>query len=161
MQGDILEQVPLLQGLTPAQLELLLPMFKIIEGCTGSVLFEQGDPAEFLYLVVAGEVTIRYKPEDGSTILVARVKPGGVVGWSAALGNRVYTSGAICSEHARLLRLRGKDLRKLCEEYPETGGLILDRLACIIAQRLSHTHEQVMALLKQGMRNGTTGVKEV
>lgn len=161
MLGDILEQASLFQGLTPAQLERIQPMFKVLEGHTGSILFEQGDPAEFLYLVVAGEVTIRYKPDDGSVIVVARVKPGGVVGWSAALGNRMYTSGAICTENTRLLRLRGRDLRKLCEEDPETGTLILDRLACIIAQRLSHTHEQVMALLKQGIRNGMTTGKGV
>ncbi len=159
MLGDILEHTSLFQGLTPAQLERIQPMFKVLEGHTGSILFEQGDLAEFLYLVVTGEVTVRYKPDDGSVIVVARVKPGGVVGWSAALGNRVYTSGAICTENSRLLRLRGRDLRKLCEDDPETGTLILDRLACIIAQRLSHTHEQVMALLRQGMHNGTTAVK--
>jgi CRP-like cAMP-binding protein len=161
MFDDILEQVPLFQGLNPVQVQLLRPLFTPVDRHTGSILFDQGDPAEYLYLVVVGEITIRYKPDDGPVIMVARIRPGGVAGWSAALGNRVYTSGAICSDHTQMLRVRGRDLRKLCENYPDTGAIILDRLACIIAERLSHTHEQVIELLKQGMLNGAPSVKEV
>lgn len=161
MLNDIFQRLPLFLGFSPVQLQQLQPLFTLSNGHTGTMLFEQGDVAEHLYLVVAGEVTIRYKPEDGAVIIVARVKPGGVVGWSAALGNRYYTSGALCSEDTQMLRVRGRDLRRLCEEYPETGSLFLDRLACIIAERLSHTHDQVMALLEQGMRNGLPSVKEM
>jgi CRP-like cAMP-binding protein len=161
MFDDIVEQVPLFQGLSPLQLQILRPLFMPCDRHTGSILFDQGDPAEYLYLVVVGEVTIRYKPDDGAVILVARIRPGGVVGWSAVLGNLVYTSGAICSDDTQMLRVRGRDLRKLCEDYPDTGAIILDRLACIIAERLSHTHDQVIELLKQGMRHGTPSLKEV
>lgn len=160
MTGDIFEQLPLFCDLTPEQILLLRPLFILCDCYTGTVLFDQGDPAEFIYLVVAGEVIIRYKPEDGAVITVARVKPGGVVGWSAALGNRVYTSAATCSDCAQLVRVRARDLRRLYEQYPDTGILILDRLASVIAERLHHTHAQVMALLMQGMRNGIPSLKE-
>ena len=50
-----------------------------------------------------------------------------------------------------MLRVRGSDLRTLCQEHPDTGILILDRLATVIAQRLKNTHEQVITLLKQGL----------
>jgi CRP-like cAMP-binding protein len=161
MPGDIFEQMPLFQDLSPAQMRLLKPLFIPCDYYTGSDLFDQGDPAEYLYLVIHGEVTIHYKPEDGPAITVARVRSGGVVGWSAVLGNRKYTSGAICSDYTQMLRMRGKDLRLLCEEYPDTGILILERLAWVIAERLRHTHDQVIDLLKQGMRNGLPSIKEV
>jgi CRP-like cAMP-binding protein len=76
-----------------------------------------------------------------------------VVGWSAAIGSRFYTSKAICTTFTQLLRVRGTDLRKLCETHPETGGLILDRLATVIAERLHSTHDLVMTLLKMGMHS--------
>jgi CRP-like cAMP-binding protein len=154
MPGDVFDQLPLFNGLSAAQLRLLRPLFIPSEFYPGMVLFEQGDPADHLFLVVTGEVTIRYKPEDGPPIIVTRVHSGGVVGWSAALGNRVYTSGAVCSDCAQMLRLRGSDLRRLCEDDPETGILVLERLAWIIAERLHNTHEQVVALLKQGLHSG-------
>lgn len=161
MIGDCFERMPIFNDLSPDQLQALRPLFIPYDGAPGTILFEQGDPAVFLYLVVEGEVTIRYKPEDGPAITVARIHPGGVVGWSAALGNRAYTSAAVCTDLTYLLRIRGKDLRYLCEVSPDTGILILERLASVIAERLSNTHEQVMALLKQGMRNGIPSFKEV
>ncbi len=150
MTDDIFEQLPLLRDLTGEQIQLLRPLFVPYECYTGTVLFEQGDPAEYIYLVVQGEVVIRYKPEDGAVITITRVKSGGVVGWSAALGNRMYTSAASCSDSTELVRVSARDLRRLCEQCPETGILILDRLASVIAERLHHTHAQIMELLIQG-----------
>jgi CRP-like cAMP-binding protein len=161
MMGDIFEELPIFQGLTPQQIQQLRPIFIPCDCYMGTNLFEQGDPAEYLYLVAEGEVTIRYKPEDGPPIIIARIKPGGVVGWSAALGNRFYTSAAVCSDSAQLVRVRARDLRRLYEVYPDTGILVLDRLASVIAERLLHTHDQVMALLLHGMRAGELSVKEV
>ncbi len=160
MPGDIYQQLPLFQDLSPAQLQILRPIFVPCDCYTGNVLFEQGDPAEFLYLVVSGEVTIRYKPEDGPPITITRVRPGGIVGWSAALGNRLYTSAAICTAYSQMLRVRGRDLKRLCEDYPDTGILILERLAWVIADRLRHTHEQVVELLIQGIGSGLPSIKE-
>jgi CRP-like cAMP-binding protein len=160
MPGDIYQQLPIFQDLSPAQLQLLQPIFVPCDCYTGSMLFEQGDSAEFLYLVVSGEVTIRYKPEDGPPITITRVRPGGIVGWSAALGNRQYTSAAICTAYSQMLRVRGRDLKRLCEDYPDTGILILERLAWVIADRLRHTHEQVVELLKQGIGSGIPSIKE-
>ena len=51
--------------------------------------------------------------------------------------------------------MHGSDLQSLCERYPDTGALILDRLSDLIAERLQHTHPEVVALLENGIRNGT------
>lgn len=144
-----LEKLAFFTGLTNEQLLLIKPLFTNQDCSSGTLLFEQGDFAEYFYLVVSGEITIRYKPEDGAEIIVARVKPGGVVGWSAALGNRLYTSGAICTKHCHLLRVRGSDLRSLCDKHPDTGDTILDRLASVIAERLRSTHTEIINILKQ------------
>ena len=82
------------------------------------------------------------------------MQPSGVVGWSAALGRRTYTSKAECATYTQLLRVRGTELRRLCEQYPDIGVIILDRLATVIAERLSTTHAQVVALLQLGLKNG-------
>jgi hypothetical protein len=59
-----------------------------------------------------------------------------------------------------MLRVRGEDLRILCEQHPDTGILILERLATVIAERLSNTHDQVMALLVEGMGISSDKIKE-
>jgi CRP-like cAMP-binding protein len=154
MSNVVLEDLPLFLGISPQQLDLIRPLFVPSDCHPGTVLFEQGDPAIFLYLVVSGEVAIRYKPEDGQDLTVARVRAGGLVGWSAVIGRREYTSGAICTHYSNLLRLRGCDLQILCDERPETGYLILNRLANVVAQRQGGTQHPVMALLENNLRNG-------
>jgi CRP/FNR family transcriptional regulator, cyclic AMP receptor protein len=157
MANDIFDQLAIFAGLTKEQRKELMPLFTPCDYYPDSLIFEQGVPAEFLYVVVVGEVVVNFKPDDGPPLTVARVKPGGVVGWSAALGTRVYTSGAMCVTYSQMLRVRGTDLRRLCENHPETGNLILNRLAEVIAQRISNTHEQVLALLEIGLRSSLSG----
>jgi CRP/FNR family cyclic AMP-dependent transcriptional regulator len=158
MPIDIFDQLPVFKGLTSVQREQLRPLFVPCDCYSGTRLFEQGDPAEYLFLVVGGEVVIRYKPDDGPEITVSRVRPGGIVGWSAALGSRVYTSGAECTTYTQMLRVSGEDLRELCRVYPDTGVLILERLATVIAERLRNTHEHVIDLLKQGLLSSVRNV---
>jgi CRP/FNR family transcriptional regulator, cyclic AMP receptor protein len=157
MANDIFDQLVIFEGLSNEQLKELKPLFTPCDYYPDSLLFEQGEPAEFLYIVVVGEVVVNFKPDDGPPLTVAMVKPGGVVGWSAALGSRMYTSGAMCVTYTQMLRVRGSDLRRLCDDHPDTGNLILNRLAEVIAQRLSNTHEQVLSLLEIGLRSSISG----
>jgi CRP-like cAMP-binding protein len=142
----------LFQGLSASQNLLVKPIFQSVYEPAGNILFNQGDLADYLYLVLDGEVIIRYKPEDGPAIIVSRVRAEGIVGWSSALGSPSYTSSAVCTTDCQMLRVRGEDLRALCENYPETGALILERLAVVIAERLRNTYDHVITLLEQGLR---------
>ena len=151
MDGDVFTNLFLFQDLLPKHLTLLRPLFIPCEFTADSVLFEQGDPAENLFAVVSGEVVVNFKPDDGATIVVARVHPGSIVGWSAALGSRRYTSSAVCTTYTQLLRVRGDDLRRLCLQHPDTGAIFLDRLATVIAERLHSTHDLVLSLLQLGL----------
>jgi CRP-like cAMP-binding protein len=150
--GSAFDRLHLFRDLNPAQAALVRSLFTPCHEAAGNFLFEQGDAAEFLYLIVVGEVAIRYKPEDGAEIVLSHVRPEGLVGWSAALGNSAYTSSAVCVADCLLLRARGQDLRRLCERNPEIGSLVLERLAAVVAERLSGAHDQVVALLEHGLR---------
>ena len=154
MPDDVFDQISLFEGLSPAQLDLLRPLFTEYECHSGTVLFSQGEPASYLYLVVSGEVNIHYKPDDGQAIMIARVRPGGIVGWSAVIGRRFYTSAAACVQYSQLLRVRGSDLQTLCDDHPETGLLVLERLANVIGERVTATHPEVKAILENGLRSG-------
>ena len=139
-------------GLSAADIQLLAPVFAPQTWVAGTVVFEQGDYAEYLYLVASGELTIRYKPDDGPMMNVTHIQPGGVFGWSAAMGNPTYTSGAVCALDSEVLRIRGTDLRMLGEKHPELGKVILNRLSAIIAQRQLSQQSRVNSMLANGMR---------
>ena len=147
----IYENSIIFKDLLPSQMELVRPLFIHMEKSAGSILFEQGEQAGNLFIVLDGEVEVKYKPEDGPALVVTRIRPEGVVGWSAALGNPNYTSSAICATNCELLSVGGDDLRRLCEQNPDLCPIILERLAAMIAKRLRNTHNHVIDLLKQGL----------
>ena len=150
MNLSIFDQLALFHDLDAQQRAIIRPLFSEHEEPAGAIIFEQGAPAKHLYLVVDGEVNVRYKPDDGPAMVVARVRADGVAGWSAALGTSNYTSSAVCANDCN-----ADDLRWLCETYPELGQLVLDRLAVVIAKRLKNTHQHVVALLQHGLRIDT------
>lgn len=152
MPTDLFERLYLFRNLDPLQRDIIRPIFTPCDYQSGTVIFEQGESTDYLYLIIDGEVVVSFKPDDGPALTVARVHEEGVVGWSAALGSPSYTSSAVCSTNCRMLRVRGTDLRNLCEKHPETGALVLERLATVIAERLRNTHEQVIALLERGLQ---------
>lgn len=153
MSIDALKSSSLFSGFSDTQLHSLAELFEGEHLQAGETIFAQDDPADRLYVLLSGRVAIRFKPHDGEVLTVTEIAPGGVFGWSAALGRRSYTSSAVCLEAGEALGLRGADLRRLCETQPDTGVVILERLAEVIAQRLRSTHEQVVELLRLGMRS--------
>lgn len=149
---ETLESIPLFQGLNPQDLSLLSERLQTDSFSEGEVIFGQGDRADRLYVLISGQVAIQFKPEDGDTITVTEITEGGVFGWSSALGRQTFTSCAVCLEESKTLSILGDELRELCESHPETGVIILERLAEVIASRLRNAHAHVVEMLQQGMR---------
>jgi CRP-like cAMP-binding protein len=154
MSTSLFDQCNLFDNLTPAQKTVVRQLFDTVQECSGAVIFNQDDPAEFLYIVMSGEVHIQYKPYDGPALTVTRVREEGVVGWSAALGSPTYTSSAVCETDCTLLCVSSQALRGLCDRSPDIAELVLERLAAVIAKRTRNTHVQVVAMLENGLKPG-------
>jgi CRP-like cAMP-binding protein len=150
-----LDTIPLFKGLAHEDLALLAKSLELESHPHGAIIFNQGDRSDKLYVLITGKVAIRYKPEDGEILTVTEVEEGGIFGWSSALGRSSYTSCAVCMADSQSLSIHGDDLRKLCSTHPETGVVILERLAEVIAERLTNTHAHVVEMLRQGMRTTT------
>jgi CRP-like cAMP-binding protein len=157
LSGDKLAQVPLFQGLPEPDLARLSKLFQRQSFDPDAVVFAQGDHATHLYVLLEGHVSIRFKPHDGEQLVVAELDEGEVFGWSAALGRNSYTSCAVATQPSQALCIRGQALHEICIEHPQTGVLILERLAGVIAERLRNTHKQVVDLLWQGVKQNVDG----
>lgn len=144
-------RIAIFEGLDVDQISQLAPFMVECSFDKDEVIFEQGKPAEHLFILLSGEVVINYKPYDGPPLVVARIEPGGVFGWSAALSRDLYTSEAVAVEKCSAYRLRGSNLQVIRSRYPQTGQILLERLAGCIAERLRSTHTQVLEILTQGM----------
>jgi CRP/FNR family cyclic AMP-dependent transcriptional regulator len=142
-----LSYIPLFQDLDPAQIALLKPLFEQFTCPANTVIFEQGTPATYLYVLIKGEVAIRYKPYDGPTITLTRLHDGDVFGWSAVVGSPDYTSSIVSETQIDAIRIRGSRLLKLFNDAPETGKIVMDRLARVVSSRWKNADAQVQSLL--------------
>ncbi|MFN7035900.1 MAG: cyclic nucleotide-binding domain-containing protein [Bellilinea sp.] len=133
---------PIFEGLSPAKIEWLASQFERQALPANHTIFRQGDPAEYLYLLASGKVIIRYKPYDGPPLTVATIQPGEIFGWSAVLGRHIYTSAAVTLEQSRMYRIQGSRLQTVCDECPETGAMLYQRLAKFAGEHKKHLHTE-------------------
>ena len=141
------------KDLDEEQMDLLRPLFEELSFQAGTVIFQQGETAEFLYMLINGTVDMSFKPYDGMPITVSHIGKDGLFGWSAVVGSEKYTSSAIAIEEVEAFRVRGTELRKICREHPEAGKAILERLADGVSSRWKDAHKQVQSILLQGLKN--------
>lgn len=140
-----------LEDLDEKVLQLVAPLFERYACPAGTVVFEQGDPALYLYLILRGSATIRYKPYDGPPLDLTQIPTGGAFGWSAVVGATAYTSWAVAREDMQAMRIRGTSLRALAVRHPEAGRIILDRLAETVSNRWKDANRQVRDILEQAV----------
>ena len=148
-----MDRIDIFKDLDENLMELIKPLFERLSCQAGTVVFQQGTPADFLYFIITGKVEMSFKPYDGTPITVSHVEKGGLFGWSAVVGSEKYTSSAIAIEEVKAYRVRGSELRKFCKEHPDAGKDILERLADGVSFRWKDAHKQVQAILLQGLKN--------
>ncbi len=148
----MLERVATFSNMNQDYVRLLEPLVERFACPTGTKVVEQGQPADYLYLILEGKVQVTYKPYDGTSITVAHVEKDGMFGWSAVVGSHTYTSSVMAIEDLDTYRIPGNELRKLCVTHPDAGREILERIANVVSSRWSNSHEQVKSILVNGMK---------
>ena len=146
-----MNRIAIFEDLSEDLIDVLTSMLELFSCQPGTVIFQQGDQADFLYLVIDGKVDMSFKPYDGLPMTISHVEQGGVFGWSAMVGSDKYTSTALAIEALEAYRIHGSDLLKFCREHPEAGKGILERLADGVSSRWKNAHKQVQSMFFQGM----------
>jgi CRP/FNR family cyclic AMP-dependent transcriptional regulator len=147
-----LNLVPAFEDLDDEYVDLLKRLFEPFSCPAGSIVLQQGALADYLYLILKGQVEVSFKPHDGNPITISHMKQDDWFGWSAVVGSEKYTSTALAIEELETIRIQGNELRTLCMEQPEAGKVVLERLADNVSLRWKDTHKHVKSILAQGMK---------
>ena len=108
----------------------------------GTVLFEEGQPGDYMYVVQSGEIEIRR--QVGETERVLAVLPSGeFFGEMAILNGRPRSATAVVKTAARLLVIEGKTFEAMLRARPEIAMRIIKSLAT----RLESANQHVELLL--------------
>jgi CRP/FNR family transcriptional regulator, cyclic AMP receptor protein len=140
---DTLKQIDFLQDIDPVHLEQIASIAEIREFDAHDVLFHEGDPADYVYFVVAGKLTLESCPSTIYQKSLMSVGPGEMLGWSAFVKQRNYASTGVISVPTQLVRIEGKHLRAICDRDPQFGYEFMQRIMEALAKRLRTTWSQL------------------
>jgi CRP-like cAMP-binding protein len=108
----------------------------------GTVLFEEGQPGDYMYVVQSGDVEIRR--QVGETQRVLAVLPAGeFFGEMAILNGRPRSATAVVRTDSKLLVIEGKTFEAMLRARPE----IALRIIKAIASRLESANQHIELLL--------------
>jgi len=144
---NTLPNIPLFEDLDCEQIAMFKSLFEPVSYPPNATIIAQGDVAIYLYLTLKGTMAIHYKPYDGPSLILTRLRAGDAFGWSAIVGSRFYTSTIISESDVEAIRIKGSQIQSLVQHYPKTGRLVLDRLAHSVSPRWQNAHQQVETLL--------------
>lgn len=126
-----LRSLPMFRGLSPEQHQRLAPFASVREFQRGDVLWNEGDAAESLTVIVRGRVKIVRRTEAGDVILEI-FGEGEPVGAIAVYNYIPYPATAIALEPVTLLCLPRRDYFELLDRNPDFARAIMRELTKLV-----------------------------
>jgi NTE family protein len=102
----------------------------------GRALFQVGDPADCLYILLAGALGVYISGSQGEPRLIAFIRPGETVGEMALLSGTPRSATVRALRDCELLRLNHVSFLRIAEAAPE----LMVELGRIMARRLRDTN---------------------
>ncbi len=136
MVASDLQQMPIFASFSDEQLAYLESQGSQVALKAGETLFEEGDSAQGLYVIVAGEIEIS-KRVGGQTMVIANVPSGSFVGEISLLTGLPHTATARTTMPSRFLKYEAS-LFDAVKASPITQLIVMT-----MVQRLRDTESQV------------------
>ncbi len=156
------KEADLFKGLNVKQLQRLSRNFIETSFQAGEVIFSQGEPAQKLYILVEGEVTLGIKAKGQIDITAySASKKGEVFGLPCLIKPYQNNVTATCNKKTKVLCIRGETLRKMMKDDSKIGAEIMNKIAETYLNRLNSTRAMITNLFKMfKFQTGKTKIME-
>jgi CRP-like cAMP-binding protein len=148
--SGILRENPFFAGLGDEELESLSAIACEISFQSGDLIFDEGDAAHTLYLLLEGWVDIVIEINDYQDsrrqLVVTTLSSGDIFGWSAVVEPYIYTTSVVCASPVKAIGFSKIDLQSLFDANQRLGHIIITRICQIIASRLRTTRLQMASM---------------
>jgi CRP-like cAMP-binding protein len=131
-----LRNVALFGALSDDALEHLVSTLNVVQPNSGDVLFNEGESAGDMYVVLDGEIEVLKRSRQGSDSRVAMLGPGDWFGEMSIVDVQPRSATVRAIAPSRLLRITAKDLDALYRFDLKAYSLIVLNLARELSRRL-------------------------
>jgi len=148
---ELLKRYPFFGPFSEIQLQNIAMISEELTAAKQSILFEEGKPADALYLLIDGSIDLYYRTQEEfrqkvvKEFLVGEINPGEVFGISVLIEPYIYSASAHVSQTCRYLQIEGEGLRDLLEKDTRMGCLLMKQINKLLLERLSYTRVQLAA----------------
>ncbi|HUA54236.1 MAG TPA: Crp/Fnr family transcriptional regulator [Candidatus Sulfotelmatobacter sp.] len=126
--GELNQGASFLDRLSPAQVENVRRLGRVVSATRGETVFLQGSPHEGIFLIEHGIVRSYYTSPSGREITLAYWTPGHFVGGPEVFGSGLHIWSGEAAEDCRLLYLSGATIRELVERMPAFAICLIEGL---------------------------------
>jgi MFS superfamily sulfate permease-like transporter len=137
-----LDQTDFASGLSADELQALARVTPLCRFEAGQALCRAGEPADRLWLIACGSVSIRVHG-SGAEKRLAALGPGTSVGEMGLIDRRPRSADVVADEDVTAYVLRTDDFDALLREKPALGQSLLATIARVTAERLRATSEEL------------------
>ncbi len=139
MNEDTLAQVPLFQGLSRRDLQVLAANSRERDYAAGAALLRQGETGVGLFIIISGSVHASQTTPDGSTRDLGDFGRGAVLGELSLLDDMPRTASVVATTPTQAIVIPVWDFRAALREQPD----ISIKLLTVLSQRLRASEAQV------------------
>lgn len=116
--GNQLRNLPIFSSLSEEFIEELKNRVELIQYEPDTVIFNEGDQADALYIVRFGFVKVS-KNFPGGVMTLAYLHKGTYFGEMGLLGEKIRGATCTAMDHVDVVRVNAADFRLMLEQYPE------------------------------------------
>jgi CRP-like cAMP-binding protein len=143
--SEELARISLFSGLDPAELASLAEHAFVRRLARGQLLFHEGEPSDYLFLVRSGRLRVFVASARGDELVLSVVGPGETLGELSILDRHPRSATVDALEDVELIALPGTEARKLLESNREALLAVALALAAGM-RRLSGTAADLVFL---------------
>lgn len=144
-----LAEIPLFDGMSYTEIEPFAALAMRKEWRAGERLLYAGNPAQFLFYIVSGEVTVKVYDDDRLPIMVSVLGPRAIGGWSALIPPHEATAALTAMTDVVVYAFEGEALREECAANPAAGLKLLLNVTRVINHRLDEARSRLASALQQ------------
>lgn len=133
--------------LRPDQVQTISDMAERISCAAGETIFRRGEKAEYIFIVMAGQVALRLPGQAGVSLLIDQPAKGAVFGSCVCFQLDSYTLTAQCIEDSELLKIQAEALKKVMSEDLAVGYAVQTLISRVYFQRYIDTMQKLQAIL--------------
>ena len=112
----------------------------------GDYLFHQGDPADALYFVVSGRVSVMLEQPSAKAIRMRSITGYNVVGEMGLYRNTARIASVVAEQPSLILRLTREAFLLMQERDPQVSGAFHSFIVRTLADRVSFATSEIAAL---------------